>query len=308
MAELLGTVQDWEVFVKLINDHGIIALASYNIKEAGHGKLVPEKAMAIIENGLMQSVVRNSWLTERWKEVNTILNDAGIKHILLKGMALEYTIYGSKGLRQMTDNDILIKKEEAVCAWELLQNKGFKIGLLKSSLHRKIILETAQHLPALYKDGYALEIHTRLFDETKTDRKLYDGIFKDAPEIKIDNDKTFILPKGIHIKYLLKHFNRHLIAGECQIRTYTDIKLLDPENTMEFPGQFIPAPDQRYKTHFKRVIYRENIMVIPPRFRFRFIVGDLFPSVEWMNKRYRCSGIKTILYYPHRMGKLLWLV
>ena len=41
------------------------------------------------------------------------LRKAGIKHILLKGMALEHTLYGSKGLRQMTDCDILIKSEEA---------------------------------------------------------------------------------------------------------------------------------------------------------------------------------------------------
>jgi hypothetical protein len=32
---LLGEVSDWHTLVKLINAHGIIALAAYNIKEAG---------------------------------------------------------------------------------------------------------------------------------------------------------------------------------------------------------------------------------------------------------------------------------
>ena len=116
LSWLLGEVKDWPALVKVINDHGIIALAAYNIKEAKLEKKIPGDAMAFLENGFMKSIVRNTWLTERWKEVNTILSDAGIKHILLKGMALEHTLYGSKGLRQMNDNDIFIKHEESLKA------------------------------------------------------------------------------------------------------------------------------------------------------------------------------------------------
>ncbi len=44
---LLYQVQDWNKTVELINAHGIIALAAYNIKEAGLEKEVPPDAMAI---------------------------------------------------------------------------------------------------------------------------------------------------------------------------------------------------------------------------------------------------------------------
>ena len=76
LSEMIGKVQDWHKMSELINTHGIIALAAYNIKEAGLEKEVPGEAMAILENGYMQSVVRNTWLTERWKEVNAILSNA----------------------------------------------------------------------------------------------------------------------------------------------------------------------------------------------------------------------------------------
>ena len=72
LSKLIGEVQDWNEMVKLINAHGIIALAAYNIKEAGLEKQIPGDAMAFLENGYMQSIVRNAWLTERWKEVNSI--------------------------------------------------------------------------------------------------------------------------------------------------------------------------------------------------------------------------------------------
>jgi len=308
LSRMLSEIKDWELFVKLVNDHGIIALAAYNIKEAGLEKMLPEKALAVLENGQMQSIVRNAWLTERWKEVNKILNEAGIKHILLKGMALEHTIYESKGLRQMTDNDILIKREEAIKAWELLQEKGFKINLQKSPLHRKIILEASQHLPALYKEGYALEIHTRLFDEWDTGQKAYNEFFEKAEGFVIGDSSAYILPKEIHIDYLVKHFKRHALAGEAQIRTFTDIKLLDPENPLEFPEEFIMFPNQRNKSNYKKAIYRENVWTVAPRHRLRFVAGDIFPSIAWMKNRYRCPGWKTIFYYPHRLGKLLWLI
>ncbi len=72
LSKLIGEVEDWPKLVELINAHGIIALAAYNIKESGLEKNVPQDSMAILENGLMKSIVRNTWLTERWKEVNTI--------------------------------------------------------------------------------------------------------------------------------------------------------------------------------------------------------------------------------------------
>ena len=35
LSEMIGKVQDWHKMSELINTHGIIALAAYNIKEAG---------------------------------------------------------------------------------------------------------------------------------------------------------------------------------------------------------------------------------------------------------------------------------
>jgi len=308
LAKLLSEINNREVFVRLVNDHGIIALAAYNIKKARLEELVAAKAMAILENGLMRSVVRNAWLAERWKEVNEILSNAGIKHILLKGMALEHTIYGARGLRQMTDNDILIRREEAMDAWHLLQENEFELITPKSSLHLKIITEFGQHLPALFKDGYAIEIHKILFDETDDDDESYNRLFSDSVEIAIGKEKAYILPEDIHLKYLIKHHTRHELAGECQLRTYTDIKLIDPENSLSFPESFILHPDQSRQPRYRRLHYRATVNSVSKGNRFMFITGDIFPSLRWMKRRYGCSTIVAIMKYPQRIGKLLWLI
>ena len=307
-SKLLGEVTDWPAMVKLINAHGIIALAAYTIKEAGLGKQIPANSMTILENGNMQSMVRNAWLTERWKEVNAILCNAGIKHILLKGMALEHTLYGSRGLRQMTDNDILIKPEETKKAWNLLQQEGFKLDPLKSPLFKKIIFELGQHLPALYKNGYALEIHDNLFDRRSTGNISSSDPFSDTLEITIGNTKAFILSEEIHLKYLISHFEQHAIAGDCQLRLYNDIILLDRFNSLKMPDSFISDPMQGNNKEFRKAAYKARISSMNPKYRFTFVLGDTFPSLQWMQKRYNCNWLKASLMYPLRIGKLRWLI
>lgn len=308
LTRLLTGVTDWDFFVRLVNAHGIIALSAYNIKEAKLESLVPAKAMAMLENGLMQSVVRNSWLTERWKEMNKLLLDNGIKQILLKGMALEHTIYGAAGLRQMTDNDILIKKDEAMRAWTILHQNGFEPFEVKSRLHREIMFETGQHLPALIRDGYAVEIHTGqnldLSDTGKTENDLFDH----ADEIRIGNEKAFKLKDDIHVRFLKDHLIRHAGAGECQLRSYADIMILEPGNEVTFPESFFMKPDQKNKATFRRKHYRTTVKSVTKGYRFRFIMGDIFPSLSWMRKRYRCGTLAALMRYPQRLGKLVWLV
>lgn len=308
LSDLLGKVEDWDKLVRLVNDHGIIALARYNIREAGLDTLVPGDALAKLENGYLQNTVRNTWLAERWKEVNEILNKNNINHILLKGMALEHTVYESKGLRQMSDTDILIKMDESMRAWHLLQENGFEPELLKSPLYKKIIKYVGKHLPTLTKDGYSVEIHTRLFDDYSIDEKSYDKLFESTPEILIKDTRAFILPDDIHLKYLISHFSHHLATGFCQIGMLTDIKLLDPKAAMEFPSVFIENPIRNLTFSGRKAYYRSRVMVVPPRYRFRYIIGDLFPSIEWMKVRHRCGAVKALLYYPRRIGKLFWLL
>jgi len=308
LSNLLAEVTDWPALVTLINAHGILALAAYNIKEARLEKKIPVEAMTTLVNGYLRNVARNAWLTERWKEVNTILCSAGIEHILLKGMALEHTLYGSCGLRQMNDNDILIRHKDSLIAWQLLQKEGFTVEPLKSPLFRKIRAHINQHLPALYKNGYTVEIHDKLFEDRKTENKSICDPFSDALEITIGNKRAFTPSDEIHLKYLIRHFEQHAIAGDCQLRLYNDIILLDRLNSLKMPDSFISDPMQGNKKEFRKAAYKARIDSINPKYRLQFILGDTFPSLKWMRKRYNCSVVKAVLRYPPRIGKLLWLI
>jgi hypothetical protein len=308
LAFLISEVSDWSRMVALINAHGIIALAAYNIREAGLEKLLPADAMAALDNGRMQSMVRNTWLSENWKEVNTILTEAGIKHVLLKGMALEHTLYGAKGLRQMTDNDILIKREDSLKAWCLLQEKGFTRGLIKSAKFNRIIINIGEHLPPLYKNGYAIEIHHRIYDPGHANGKYFYNPIDETEETFIGDTKAWVLNKKAQLEHLINHFERHSLGGDQQLRLYADIVLLDKTAKIEIFDDFILNPQQNSKVKYIKASYKAGLNSIPVKYRFRFIIGDIFPSVTWMKNRYECNTLKAILHYPPRIGKLLWLM
>lgn len=304
----LNEVTDWNSFVRLVNAHGIIALATYNIKEAGLEGLVPVQAMAMLENGLRQSTVRNAWLTERWKEVNEILNGASIQHLLLKGMALEHTVYGARGLRQMTDNDIFIRREEGVRAWELLKKHGYEPLMAKSAIHNKILPGIHKHLPMLTKDGYSIEIHIKLPGEEYSDPDRYEGIFRNAETIRVNGIRAYVPPAGVHLDYLVRHHADHELSGDCQIRTYSDIKNLDAANSLTFPDEFVYEPKQAYKRKFRNSTYKRKVSAYPMYYRILFVAGDIFPSLEWMRRRYKCGTLAALARYPLRLGKVLWLI
>jgi hypothetical protein len=307
ITDLMKEIKDWDHFVHLVNDHGIIALTAYNFHEIGLADHVPELAMKILENGRMQSIVRNAWLDQRWKEVNNILSEVGIKHVLLKGMALEHTVYGAKGLRQMTDNDILVKKEDTLKAWLLLQNHGFVSDMIKSPLHRKIITETGKHMPTLSKDGYAVEIHHRLFQKTDKNERLNEAI-DNAAEIDVEGTRAFILNDNIHLDYLKEHLHYHLVSGEAQLRLYLDMELIKPGSAPLFPEGFLTNSNRSGNPENRKNAYRAHFYSIPRRIRFRFLAGDIFPSLRWMKQRYHCGTLKALLLYPGRTGKVMWLV
>ncbi|MCE5348315.1 MAG: nucleotidyltransferase family protein [Bacteroidales bacterium] len=307
LSKLLSEVQDWHKLVELVNAHGIIALAAYNIREARLEKIIPKDAMAVLDNGRMQCMIRNTWLVQRWKEVNKILTDAEIKHVLLKGMALEHKVYGAKGLRQMSDNDILVKKNNVMKAWFLLQEHGFVPDMTKSPLYFKIITEIGNHIPALRKENYSVEIHHRLFYEPERNESLDEAI-DNAVMIEIEGEHAFVLKDDIHLDFLKKHLQHHLISGNAELKLFNDIELISPGSAPPFPAGFLLNPNSSENPIQKKRSYRTHFYSLPWNIRFRFLIGDIFPSLKWMKKRYKCNGIKVFLYYPERIGKLIWLI
>jgi hypothetical protein len=359
LKELTLDVSNWKNFTSLASGHGVAALTYHNLEKLGLLQYVPSDTADMLRNSLMISLSRNTRNAETMTEVLRLLNGNNIKSVLLKGLALELMLYGNTGIRQMTDIDVLMTREDCLKARTILLDNGFISLPVKSVFHRSIISYIGKHLPTLIKGSFRIELHHELFTSEK---KELTGIFYDSSrEAELNGEKAFLPEPQIFFLYLIKHLNMHEMNNESQLRLYTDLVVLIekfPDDILSdtlilyaekagmseilgrklgilrdfweisFPEYLNELISEYYDTaSFGRFIfflkspkdnqplyqpafYRSMIREIPGFHRkLLFISGDLFPTLSFMKKRYRCSkGWQAVLYYPLRWAKLWYLI
>lgn len=359
IKSLLAVITDWPYFSNLANEHGVAALVWYNLEKYQPNSEIPEAVAYFLKCTLMKSLGQNTFNTESIGEVLRLLNAENIKIVILKGLALENSVYGNQGLRQMSDVDILINRDECIKARKILIRNGYVSLPVKSFFHKQILAYYGKHLPSLIKNGTSVEIHHELFGGRKNlmTKMLYDSSYM----VEIKEEKAWFPQPQIFFLYLVKHLWLHEMNNESQLRLYTDLIVLIEKYYYEilnynllkcasdagmseilawhleplrdiwdvsFPVWLNDFIDKWHNEDFldrfffflrspknnppgdKAGFYRHILDDIPGFHRkLLYILGDLFPTMSFMKNRYKCkSSWKVLLYYPHRLGKVLWLL
>lgn len=223
LRDTISSVSSWKTFTWLANEHGISALVYNNLRKLELLGLVPEQYRDILHNSLLVSLTRNTYLLDKLTEAAKILKAKGITVELLKGMALELSLYGNSGLRQMNDVDILIDRDRCVKAWKILKKEGYSSVALKSPLYKLIPLYEGKHLPELHRDDLSLEIHHNLFPGNL---ELTRRMISESSSLVIGHQEMQMPPPSLHFLYLVRHLQYHEQQGDSQLRLYTDLFLL----------------------------------------------------------------------------------
>ncbi len=218
------TLTGWKLFADLVIKHGVAALVWQNITDLGLTAAVPEQERSLLENIRFKTIARVSYITSEAAEVVAELEKEGIMALLLKGLALEHSVYGSRGLRQMSDADLLVAPEDALRAQDILVKAGFVSRPMKSSLYKHIILDLGNHLPELHRNGISVDMHHRLFGPEGA--AIVIRALKKPDTITVNGRTCYVLPPGIALLGLVNHIFKHEVKGEFQLRLYTDIYLL----------------------------------------------------------------------------------
>ncbi|HVN58504.1 MAG TPA: nucleotidyltransferase family protein [Bacteroidales bacterium] len=224
VAGLVKEVKDWDYFVRMVNLHGVVALAWNCLNITGNANLIPTQCLDYLHQGYIKSISRNTKIYSLLDEVLKIAGENGIRVILLKGLALELQYYGNMGLRQMNDLDLLVKKEDAVRFRNILLGNGFSSMPIVSPLHEKFLPGYGKHLPEMYRDGLTVEIHFSLFhNETGLPSREF---FREPGEIMFGEQTANVLSPAHNFLYLVNHLDHHERQGYSQARLYTDIFLI----------------------------------------------------------------------------------
>jgi len=355
---LITVINDWNYFRNLTSEHGVAALVWHNLEKYQLNSGIPERVTDSLRTASLWSLGRNTFNTQSMGEVLRLLNTADIKPVILKGLALENSVYGNSGLRQMSDVDILINRENCIKARDILMRNGYVSLPVKSVFHKMIMTHWGKHLPSLIKNGTSVEIHHSLFSG-KNDM-LTGILYNTGYEVEIRGERAWFPQPQIFFLYLVKHLYMHEMNNESQLRLYTDLVVLiekyqngilndkllkyaDEAGISEilawhleplrelwgvtFPEKINIFIDQWHNEDYikkflfflgspkcnppgdKPEFYRHVISEVPGFHRkVLYILGDVFPSLQFMKNRYKCrSTWKALFYYPHRLGKIFWL-
>lgn len=224
IKSLIADVGDWNYFKNLANLHGVAALVWHNLEKHCLLSGIPDEVITYLKSTLLISLSRNTFITEAMGEVLHQLNTGKIKTVILKGLALENSVYGNSGLRQMSDVDILIERNQCILARDILISNGFVSLPVKSFYHEFIVAYSGKHLPSLIKNGTSVEIHHELFGERN--KNMTGILFESSYEAEIKGEKTWFPQPQIFFLYLVKHLWLHEINNESQLRLYTDLIVL----------------------------------------------------------------------------------
>ncbi len=215
---------NWDYFVSIANENGVLALSLHNLQQSGHSSRMPLLTLETMQTGYYKSLVRNAFLYDNLREIAALAATGNIDFVLLKGIALEKAVYGNRGLRQMNDIDILVRREDAIPLRKLLLANGFRSMPMMSPLHEKILPSYGKHLPEMEKGGVAAEIHFRLFD--LNDLTLTGRFIDSSAAIPGEASRILFPDPLMHFLYLVKHLALHERNGNSQLRLYADLAIL----------------------------------------------------------------------------------
>jgi hypothetical protein len=154
----------------------------------------------------------------------------------------------------------------------------------------------------IFKHEVKGEFQLRLYTDICLLVKKHEGIIFSG-NLLSDADQAGIQGGLRTIMTILNQYYGIDIPPEFKAREGTE-----QEKVAAFRGNLL-APGQS-RPRSQKELFLENLNSLRGiRRKLIFITGDLFPSIEFMKNRYRCStSFSALLRYPHRLGKILWVI
>lgn len=201
------TADEYNKAIKTAAMHNVLPLLYDTLDNAG------------IENTALQAVQQSYHLLFLSKYVINLLEDNGVKTVLLKGSSTA-SLYPLPELRKSGDVDLLLENEESVDrACSILSKAGFQIENEQHAHH---------HIVYKSPDGIDVELHSLLvepFDNNRINNYLESvkvGIFKDIFRENIMGIELPVLNEAFHAFYLLLHMLQHFLRSGFGLKLVCD--------------------------------------------------------------------------------------
>ena len=259
---------DQSVILSVARKHSLAALTVYAMKYAG----VPcDEAY----QKYYWPAVRKKILVEKQRtRLFDLFEKEGINHLPMKGIVLE-KLYPEAGLREMADNDILIDKDRAADARQLMESAGY----------------TCQSYGCIHHDVYVkspffvFELHRTVFDETNHPE--YRRYYSDISGLVVKDDGN---DHGYH--FSLEEFYLHVIFHAMSHYQTTGIGL----RTVVDAYLYLRA----YAEKMDWVYIRNKLSLVDGAAEFEDLLHSAVRAMEMLpDEMQRCTELAGFLQYSH---------
>jgi hypothetical protein len=223
---------DWEMLVHHADGHSLTPLLYDTWRQAQALEFIPAQIRQRMAQAYGDNAARNQNIRTEFVEIQRILTQARVPHIVLKGWPLVERLYPDPAHRVLYDHDFLVPPEQAQAGYRALRAAGFKPLPAKDEWIEK-------HLPPLWRNndypwnGYLfdpdyprpVELHLRLWEQGW--RGLQVGqlshLWAQAETRPVAKLSVRVLSDEDTLLHLAMHFAGHLVEREARLNQLLDL-------------------------------------------------------------------------------------
>lgn len=197
---------DWRAVVEAAQRHRLVPLVFASLQNCGSG-LVPPEFIAELRRQTMGDVARSLAQIAEIDRLLRAMAFAGIRVLVLKGVALSAQIYGDPGLRSARDIDLLVAPEKFSDADRVLVDAGYQChSTTRSPRQMARYLRWVKDLQYIHNGtGACVELHNRLTDNPNLLACDFDTLWAERVQVPLGESAVATLPARFLPLYLCVH-------------------------------------------------------------------------------------------------------
>ena len=222
LNDLIPQIENWDGLVAEIIVRQTAPLFFKKLPLLTNRNLIPAEATAKLQQAYYKSLSRGMVLYSTFEKVAEAFCIAGIQVVVLKGIYLSEWLYGDIALRQFSDMDLLVKKEDALQCLSILKNLGFKPSDAAVTEFISSQSEIVHYAPMVL-NNVSVEVHIKLHRQSKHYDIKIDAFLSNAEKLLLRNKPVYGLELHDLLIHLCVHLDKHFRGGHVQFTSFNDI-------------------------------------------------------------------------------------
>jgi len=210
MRELAARLEDWKPIVLGARRHRVASLALMGLRACDSPHL-PAEMLAELNRLSFVAARRSLAQGAEVRRLCTLFSEAGVRVLVLKGVALSVQLYGEPGRRQARDIDLLVDPEQVLQAQNVLAKAGYKQRQsFSSTRQRATYLRFVKEIEFAHEsNGQLVELHHRLTDNPNLLPLEFASLWNEREEVPLAGGAVSTLPRRHLPLYLCVHGDDH---------------------------------------------------------------------------------------------------